>query len=104
MKKRFDERDNPATRVAEDDYNAQQMRAARKTGVVMDGDEDFNALRQLVNSPKLAEDDDLQTLRELVNDHNRRRLHEALDRVLTTVKERRRTGDRAFLKNFGIRP
>lgn len=58
------------------------------------GDEDFHALHRLINGVKVAEDEGVQSLRQLVNDHRRRRLHEALDRVLDRVAQRRCAGDR----------
>lgn len=70
----------------------------------VDPDEDFSQLCQLLNSAKLTEDEDLRMLRKLVNDDNRQRLHKALDKVLERLAQRRCTGDRKFLKNFGIRP
>lgn len=66
---------------------------------------DFSALHKLISGAKLTGDADVQTLRNLVNDHNRQRLHQALDRVLDRVQQRRRcAGDRAFLGKLGIRP
>jgi|HubBroStandDraft_5_1064220.scaffolds.fasta_scaffold1096622_1 hypothetical protein len=70
----------------------------------MAGDEDFSALHQLINSAKLTGDGDVQTLRNLVNEHDRQRLHQALDRVLDRLRQRRCAGDRAFLRKLGVRP
>ena len=90
-KERFDERENPAARVATDDVNGQV-------------DEDFFALHKLVNGAKLTGDAEVKMLRDLVNSHNSQRLHAALDKVLNRIRERRRcAGDRAFLRKLGVR-
>jgi len=84
-------------------YNEQQTRAARKAGGIMDADEDFRALHRLVSGANgLDKDADVGELRRLVNDHNRARLHKALDKVLNGIRERRCAGDRAFLRRVGI--
>lgn len=55
---------------AEDNYNSEQTRAAKKAGAVvamdafrravMDTDPDFRTLHEVVNDPKLVEDEDLR--------------------------------------------
>jgi len=57
-------------------------------------DEDFAALHRLINGTKITGDADVQELRKLVADHNRRRLHQALDRVLDRFSQKRCAGDR----------
>lgn len=112
MKKLRDEMGRPPQ--GKDNYNATATRAAKKAGAVvamdaftravMDADPDFRTLHQLVNNPKLVEDDDLRMLRRVVNDAHHKRLHAALDKMLEGVKRSRRTGDSKFLRKFGIRP
>jgi hypothetical protein len=43
--------------------------------------EDFRMLHRIVNDPKFDGDGDVMALRNLVNDHRRRRLHNVLDTV-----------------------
>jgi hypothetical protein len=94
MSERFDERENPAAAtdyldgvMADDDYN------------------DFAMLHKIVTDAKVGIDADLKELRGLLNDHRRARLHQALDKVLTRLSERRRcAGDRAFLRRAGVKP
>lgn len=89
---------------AEDDYNTEETRVARKAGAVADDDPDLFKLHAIMDSAKgFDKDADVTELRTLVRDANAKRLHEALDRVLDRVRQRRCAGDRKFLKNFGIR-
>lgn len=90
---------------ADDDLNEQETRAARKAGAVVDDDPDLFTLHAIMDSAKgFDKDADVSELRTLVRDANAKRLHAALDKVLDRVRQRRCTGDRKFLKNFGIRP
>jgi len=78
-----------------DDFNEQETRAARKAGAVMDEDPDLFTLHALMDGIRgLDKDADVTELRQLVKDANSKRLHAALDRVLTRVRERRCAGDR----------
>jgi len=87
---KFDERDNPADRCEARDAKA-------------GADGDFNALHRLVTGTKL-QGADIAELRTLINDHNRKRLHAALDRVLDRLRQKRCAGDREFLRRAGVRP
>jgi hypothetical protein len=86
----FDERENPAA-------------ATDAKKAVMDGDEDFHALHRLITGTKVN-DADVAELRTVINDHNRKRLHAALDRVLDRLRQKRCGGDREFLRRAGVRP
>ena len=56
-------------------------------------DEDFHVLHRLIAGTKVN-DADVAELRTLMNDHRRRRLHAALDKVMDRLRQRRCTGDR----------
>lgn len=75
--------------------------AAKRQGAMLDRDEDFHALRRLLDSVELGGDENFQELRQLVGNDRRRRLHLALDRVLNRMRERRCTGDRARCSGVG---
>ena len=93
MSERFDERENPA---AATDY---------LDGVMADDDYNDFAICTAVPDAKVGIDADLKELQDFVNDHRRARLHQALDKVLTRLSERRRcAGDRAFLRRAGVKP
>ncbi|MBZ5667539.1 MAG: hypothetical protein LAO30_23440 [Acidobacteriia bacterium] len=69
-----------------------------------DAEEDFSALHRLVTGAKLTGDADVRMLRDLLNKHNSKRLHVALDKVLDRLAQRRRTNDGKFLRRVGVRP
>jgi len=66
--------------------------------------DDFTELHRLISSAKVGTDADLQELSRLVNDHHRRRLHQALDKVLDRIRQKRCAGDRKFLRSAGVKP
>ena len=82
---------------AEDDFNSQERAAAKRMGAVMDEDPDLFTLHAIMDSVRgLDQDADVRDLRTLVKDANSKRLHAALDRVLTRARERRCAGDRFY--------